>query len=148
MSKLHWSLLVLYVTAAAAYGGWRGRHLWSGWGVWCLLLPPVVAAALTAFAWRRKGGPLGVGVVMGGVSAVGIGGAALGIAWGVAEATGRWAGGTATNTANGAAFGAAGIGLAWAAQTSREAAKPRELSGSDGAGGPADPGATPDRGGK
>src|SRR5262245_47063467 len=94
MGKSHWSLLILYLTAAAGYGGWRGRDLWSGWGVWCLLLPPVVWVALIALSDLRRNTmgrtTVRMTLVMVGVGIVGIGGSAFGIAWAIGELTARW----------------------------------------------------------
>src|SRR5262245_17273213 len=84
MSKLHLSLLMLYLMAAAGYGGWRGPDLWSGWGVWCLLLPPLAWAGLKAVGeWRRNPywGTVQIGLVMTVVAVVAIGGQALLLAW-------------------------------------------------------------------
>src|SRR5262245_38114124 len=139
MGKLHWSLLILYLTAAAGYGGWRGPDLWSGWGVWCFLLPPVAWAALTSLRWWRSGGPSRVAVVMSGGAGVGIGASGLGIAWGVAAATARWSAEPAVRAIIGVGLGAAGGGLALLAAKSRQAAERREASGSGSTGGLAEP---------
>jgi hypothetical protein len=93
MSTLHLSWLLLYLAAAAGYGGWRGRELWSGWGVWCLLLPPLVWAGAKAFAdWRRNPywSSAKIGVVMTVFAVVVVGGPALFLAWIVGDATERW----------------------------------------------------------
>src|SRR5262245_53237082 len=146
MGKLHWSLLILYVTAASGYGGWRGPDLWSGWGVWCFLLPPVAWAAVVSVEWWRSGGPVRVAAVMSGGAGVGIGASALGMAWGVAEATARWSAEPAVRAIIGVGLGAAGGGLAWLYATSRKAAEPRGTSGSGSTGGLAEPGAGATRG--
>src|SRR5262245_42820914 len=93
MGKLQWSLLILYLTAAAGYGGWRGRDLWLGWGVWCLLVPALVAAAVQLVGeWRRNPdwAIIKIHLVMAVVGVAALGGAVLGFAWVVAEATQRW----------------------------------------------------------
>ena len=92
MSKLNGSLLIVYLTAAAGFGGWRGPDLWSGWSVWCLLLPPLVWAALKAAGeWRRNPYWLSIkiGFVMTVVAVVAIGGQAVILAWVVGEGTAR-----------------------------------------------------------
>jgi hypothetical protein len=151
MGKWHWSLLILYLIAAAGYGGWRGRDLWSGWGVWCFLLPPVAWAALVALGdWRRSpmgGTSIKIALVMGGFGVVGIGGSALGIAWGIGEATGRWSSEPAVRAISGVELGAAAAGMAFLAAKSRKAAGPPETSGSESTGRLAEPGPPPDRGG-
>jgi hypothetical protein len=124
MGKLIWSLLALYLTAAAAYGGWSGRDLWAGWGVWCFLLPPAAWAAVTSFRWWRSGGPLRVAVVMSAVGVAGMGASALGLAWVIAELTGRWSAGPAGRAIAGAGFGAAAVALVWATRNRRHAAAP------------------------
>jgi hypothetical protein len=90
MSTWHGSLLLLFWVAAASYGGWRGGDVWSGWGIWCLLLPPLAWGALkTVGEWRWN--PywvfIKIGLVMTAVAVVTIGGQALVLAWLVAEAT-------------------------------------------------------------
>jgi hypothetical protein len=147
MGKLHWALLILCLTVAAGCGGWRGPDLWSGWGVWCLLLLPVAWGALTALRWWRSGGPLQVAVVMSGFGIAGLGAAVLGIAWAVAEGTGRWSSEPAVRAIFGVGLGAAGGGLAWLYATSRKTSDWRETSGSKSTGGLAEPGSAPDRGG-
>jgi hypothetical protein len=143
MSKLHWSLLIVYLTVAAGYGGWRGRDLWSGWGVWCFLLPPVAWAAFVALRdWRRN--PMGwtsikLAFLMGGVALVGIGGSALGIAWMIGEATGRWSSEPAVRATFGVGLGAAAAGLTLLGARSRRAAQPRETKAPEGAGGLTEP---------
>src|SRR5262245_8771609 len=90
MSKLHWWLLIAYLAVAAGYGGWRGPDLWAGWGVWLLVLPAVAWGAVSAQQGFRSGVPLNVVAAMTAFGVVGLGAGALGIAWGVAEAAGRW----------------------------------------------------------
>jgi hypothetical protein len=150
MSKLHWSLLALYLTAAAGYGGWRGRDLWSGWGVWCLLLPPLaLAAGKTVGEWWRN--PywftIKMGLAMTVFAVVFIGGPALLLAWSVAEGTERWSAVPAVRAIAGGGLGAAAGGLALLAARSRKVAEPREVSGSESTAGPAEPSAAADRGG-
>jgi hypothetical protein len=135
MGKLHWPFLILYLTAAAGYGGWRGPDFWSDWGLWCFLLPPVAWTALTSLAWWRSGGPIRVAVLMSGVAVVGIGASALGIAWGVAEATARWSAQPAVRAVLGVGLGAATGGLTLFAAKSRPSAGEPERgvqSGTDG----------------
>jgi hypothetical protein len=151
MTRLHWLFLILYLTAAAGYGGWRGRDLWSGWGIWCFMLPPFAWAALLALGdWRRN--PMGwtsleIALVLGGFGAVGIAGSALGIAWGIGAVTGQWSWGPAVRAIFGVGLGAAGGGLALLAARSRKAADPRATSVSESMGGLPGPGFPPDDGG-
>lgn len=93
MSRTNWTLLLLYLTGAAAYGGWRGPDFFSQWYAWCLLLPPFVWAAVTAVGqWRRN--PYWFSVVSGllliGATVVGLGGQALLFAWAAAESSVRF----------------------------------------------------------
>jgi hypothetical protein len=90
ISHTNWTLLLLYLTGAAAYGGWRGPDFFSQWSAWCLLLPPFVWAAGHAVAqWRRN--PYwfsivtGLMLIMGAV--VGLGIQALLFAWVAAESS-------------------------------------------------------------
>jgi hypothetical protein len=126
MGKLRWPLLILYLIAAAGYGGWRGPDFWSGWGLWCFLLPPVAWTALTSLEWWRSGGPIRVAVLMSVVAVVGIGASALGIAWGVAEATARWSAEPAVRAVLGVGLGAAGGGLTLLAARSRASGRTDE----------------------
>ena len=89
MSKLFWSTWILYLTAAGGYSGWRGRDLWSDWGVWYLLLPPLALAAFTSLRSWRSGVHVQAAVIMSVFAVVAIGGSVLGLAWGIAEATRR-----------------------------------------------------------
>jgi hypothetical protein len=152
MGKLQWSLLILFLTAAAGYGGWRGPDLWSGWGVWCLLLPAVAWVALLALAdWRRNRmnwTSLKIALVLGGFGVVVMGGGALGAAWVVAETTSLLSSEPAVRAVIGVGLWTAVSGLALLAPKSRKAAEPRETSGSGSTGGLAEPGAPPDRGGR
>lgn len=46
-------LVILYPAATAAFGGWRGREMWTVAGDWWFLLPIlVVAVAMFSFDWR------------------------------------------------------------------------------------------------
>src|SRR5262245_21209569 len=93
MTKLGWCLLILYLTVAAAYGGWRGRDLWQGWDVWCLLFPPIAWAALKVVGeWRRNpySSTIQIALVMAVIGVACLGGIVLAFAWVVAEATERW----------------------------------------------------------
>jgi hypothetical protein len=132
MSRFHWVLLLLYLTAAAAYGGWSGRDLWSGWGVWCLLLPPLAWAALkTVGDWRRN--PywvfVKIGLVMTVFSVVVMGGQALLLAWMVAEATARWSAMPAVRAIAGVGLGAAVGALALAAKRAGHRTERRDTNG-------------------
>jgi hypothetical protein len=130
MDKLHWTLLILYLTASGGYGGWRGRELWSGWGVWCLLLPPVACAVLIALGdWRRN--PMGwtsmkIALMMGGFGAFGLWGCSLVMAWGIGEATERWSSEPAVRAICGCGLAAAAGGLAWFTAKSRKPPEPEE----------------------
>ncbi|MFO0965640.1 MAG: hypothetical protein U0793_08665 [Gemmataceae bacterium] len=135
MRTLHWSLLLLSLTVAAGYGGWLGPDLWSGWGVWLLLLLPIAWGTLTALREWRRGMPLRFAVILSGFGAIALGAALLGLAWAVAEGAGRWSLQPAVRALVGAGFGAAGGGLAWLYATSRRRAEPRETSASAGADG-------------
>jgi hypothetical protein len=149
MSKLHWSLLALYLTATAGYGGWRGRDLWSGWGAWCLLLPPLAWAALKAAGeWCRN--PywifIKIGLLMTVAAVVVIGGQALLLAWVIAEATEQWSAVPAVRAAAGVGLVAAVGALALAAKIFAKPTEPRDTNGSENTGDPAEPSAAPDRG--
>lgn len=113
MSRLHFTLLVLYLTAAAAYGGWRGDDVWSGWGIWCLLLPPLAWAAVQDVAgWHNPGrASVQIGLLLALLAVVAVGGQALLLAWMVAVATGRWSSEPAVRAAAGAGLLAAGMAL-------------------------------------
>jgi hypothetical protein len=148
MGKLQGSLLILYLTAAAAYGGWRGPDLLSDWGVWCFLLPPLAWWAFDALAWRRRNGPIQVALVMAVVAVVAIGGQALVLAWMAAEATGRWSSEPLARALAGVGLLAATGALLWVAKTFGKPAKAREANGSVDTVSPAEPGAAPDPGGR
>src|SRR5262245_41804908 len=115
MRVLHWSLLSLYLAAAAAYGGWRGTSLWEGWGVWCLLVPPLAVAAIKSVSDIHQN-PLGVVIVIclfQTVLAVGaIGGSALALAWMVAAVTGQWSSNPMVRAIIGVGLAAGGVGMA------------------------------------
>ena len=122
MGKLQWSLLILYLTAVAGYGGWRGRDLWLGWGVWLLLVPLLVTAALMLVGeWRRNPswGIIRIHLVMAVVAVAALGGVLLGVAWLVAEATQQWSPQPAVRAVIGGAMGAAAGGLALLSARSR-----------------------------
>ena len=143
MGKLHGALLILYLTAAAGYGGWRGRELWSGWGGWCLLLPPLALAVFHAFGdWRRN--PYGIFVVIGLLrivaAVVTIGGPALLLAWLVAEATVQWSAVPAVRAALGGGSSAAATALALAFG---KPAGSRDTTGSENNQGTTEPDAQP-----
>lgn len=117
MTRLHWALLVPYLTLAAAFGGWRGPEL--GWGVWCLLLPPLAWGAVATLPRFRGAVPFRAVAVMTGFGAAALGAGAVGIAWGVADATQRWSADPAVRAACGAALGFVGTGLTWLFAPSR-----------------------------
>jgi hypothetical protein len=147
MGKLGWSLLILYLTAAAGYGGWRGRDLWLGWGVWCLLAPPLAAAALQVIGECRRNphwGIIRIHLVMAVFGVAALGGAVLVLAWVVAEATEQWSAQPAVRAVAGALLGAAGGGLALLGAKSRKEAEPPPTSASEGARGPGEPAVAPD----
>jgi hypothetical protein len=151
MNKWHWLVLMVYLTAAAGYGGWRGPDLWSGWGVWCLVLPPLAWAALKAVGdWRRNRYwvVIKTGLVMTVVAVVAIGGQALVLAWAVAEATGRWSSDPAVRAVTGVGLGAAAAALVLAARHFGMPAEPRDTNGSVNTGVAAGPDAAPDPAGQ
>lgn len=74
-------LFAVYLSAAAAFGAWRAGGLWSGWPVWCLLLPPLAWWGHGALDWWRRGGPVQIPVVIGFVAFVLLGASGFGIAW-------------------------------------------------------------------
>ena len=146
MGKWQWLLLIFYLAAAAGYGGWQGADLWRGWGVWCLLVPPLAVAAgkLVGEGRRNPGwGTLRVHLVMAVVSALALGAAALGIAWVAAEATQRVSPQPGVRAVVGAAFGAVGGGLALLYARSRRAVPPSGGNGSASIDGPAGSDAAP-----
>jgi hypothetical protein len=131
MSKLHWSLLLVYLMVAAGYGGWSGPDLWSGWGVWCLLLPPFVWAALKAVGtWRRN--PywvsIKIGLAMTVVAVIAIGGQALLLAWVAAEATARWSSEPAVRAITAVGLVAAVAALAWAGKVFEKRPQSRDAN--------------------
>ena len=142
MSKLHWSLLILYLTAAAGYGGWQGRELWSGWGVWFLLLPLFTWETLKAIGeWRRK--PYWVCVrftlLKATLNIIMIGGFAVLLAWSSAWMTARWLEGPAVRAVVGALV-AAVILILSAYHTGNLAPASREGKDSEAMGNSPDPG--------
>jgi hypothetical protein len=143
-------LFALYLTTAAAFGAWQVGALWSGWPVWCLLLPPIALCGTQAFDWWQRGGPIQVLVVMGPAALVLLAAVGLGTAWVTAELMES----TrllrqlpaAVRVVIGAAVGAAVGGLTWHHERSR---KPPGCGGSppsDDKVGPAESVTTPDRG--
>jgi hypothetical protein len=129
MSNVHWSLLPLYLMAAAGYGGWSGPDLWSGWGVWCLLLPPFVWAAVKAVgAWRRN--PywvsIKIGLAMTVVAVIAIGGQALLLAWMAAEGTARWSSEPVVRAITAVGLLAAVAALVWAAKAFEKRSQSRD----------------------
>jgi hypothetical protein len=121
-------LFTLYLAAAAAFGALRIGELWSGWSVWCLLLPPLVFWAVQALDWWRRGGPVQVLVGVGLVAFVLLCLSGLGIAWVLAV----WMENTrlfqqlspTVRALIGAAIGLAVGGMARRYKLSREAVEP------------------------
>jgi hypothetical protein len=147
MTKFHWLLLMLYLTLAAGYGGWRGPDLWSDWGVWCLLIPPFVWAALKAIGmWRRN--PywvsIKIGLAMTVVAVVAIGGQALLLAWVAAEATTRWSADPVVRAITAVGLLAAVAALVWAAKAFEKRAQSRPATGSGNTDDPMGPAIEPD----
>jgi hypothetical protein len=90
LSRLGWAFVVLYMAVAAGYGGWRGPDVWSGWGIWCFLVPPVAWVAVVALVelrWNPGWTSVKIALALGGFGAVGLGAVALGTAWVMAEIT-------------------------------------------------------------
>jgi hypothetical protein len=145
-------LFALYLTAAGAFGAWRAGALWSGWPVWCLLLPPVALCGLQSLDWWQRGGPVQVLVFMGPIALVLMGAVGLGTACVTAALVeislllrelppaGR--------AVIGAAVGAAVGGLTWHYGRSREPPGCSSSTPSDGSVGHAEPAPAPDCGGK
>src|SRR5262249_325719 len=107
---------------------------WSGWSIWCLLLPPLAwVAGKAVVEWRHN--PywvfVKIGLLMTAVAVVAIGGQALLLAWLVAAATGQWSSGPVVRASIGMGLWAAACGLTSLAVNSRKAAEPQETSGSD-----------------
>jgi|SRR5262245_28923049 len=145
MSTLHLLLLLLYLAAAAGYGGWRGSELWSGWGVWCLLLPPLVWAAAKAFAdWRRNRywSSVRLGLAMIVVAVVTVGGPALFLAWLISESSERWSAVAAVRAMFGVGMVAAVGGLAMWGKTRGAKSESPVTSSFENVDGPAEPDAT------
>jgi hypothetical protein len=131
MSKLHWSLLMLYLMAAAGYGGWSGPDLWSGWGVWWLLLPPFVWAAVKAVGALRRNPDwvsIKIGLAMTVVAVIAIGGQALLLAWVAAEATTRWSSEPVVRAITAVGLLAAVAALVWAAKAFEKRAQSRDAN--------------------
>lgn len=127
MSRLNWSLLIAYLTAAAAYGGWRGSDLWSDGIVWLLLLPPFLWATIKAVGdWWRNPYWISVktGFMMTVFAIVAIGGQALVLAWIVSEATPRWSADPTVRAIVGAGSIAAFGAIVWA---TKQLGKPADL---------------------
>jgi len=115
MGKLGWSLLILCMTAAGGYAAWRSRDLWLGFGVWCLFVPPLMAATFQVIGewhrnayWRMINTCLVMNLV--GVAALGV--VVLGLAWVVIVVTRQWSEQLAVRAVIGAALGATAGGLA------------------------------------
>src|SRR5262245_46551044 len=113
MSTFQWSALILYLTAAAGYGGWSGRELWADW---CVLLPPFAYGFVkTIIDWRRN--PywvsIQIGLVMTVVAVITIGGQALLLAWLVAEGTERCSASPTVRAITGAVMMAAAFAMIW-----------------------------------
>jgi hypothetical protein len=147
MAKLNGSLLVLYLMAAAGYGGWRGGDVWSGWGIWCLLLPPLAWAALKAVGeWLRN--PywvfIKIGLAMSAATVLTIGGPAVVLAVLVAEVTERWSPEPERRALAGVGLVAVAVALQLATGTFGKLDRPQNSHGPVNTGG-AEPAAPPDR---
>ena len=134
MSKLGWSLLWLYMAAAAAFGGWRGTELWSDWGIWRFLLPPLAWGVLTVIGdWRRN--PywltIKIGLLMTGLAVVVMGGLGLGFAAIAANATVKWSSSPPVRAIESVALLAAGVAFTWAIKRYDKRAKPQGGSSSE-----------------
>jgi hypothetical protein len=149
MGRLRGWFLILYLAAAAGYGGWRGAELWSGWGVWCVLLPPLAWGILRAAGeWRRNRNrvSLSLGLLLTVFAVVAVGGQALVLAWIVAETAGRWSSQPAMRSAVAAGMFFAAGGLALIAYRSAQPGKPPDQSNTRNGTGAFD--AATDRGGR
>jgi arylsulfatase A-like enzyme len=122
MGRWHGLSLLVYLTAAGAYGGWGGRDLWNGWGIWCFLLPPVIwAGAQTVGAWRVDASlpSIMIGLVMTALAVAVIGGTAVFLAWLIADTT-LWSTRSAVRASVGGGLVAA-LGVAfWMGNTSKK----------------------------
>ena len=89
MGRSIWIVLP-YMTAVAAYAGWRGADVWNGWVIWVLALAPL-ALAVYALAFERqkqRAGKLAFVVsVMPVVACVWIALCGLALAWMIADTT-------------------------------------------------------------
>jgi hypothetical protein len=149
MSKFQWSALILYLTTAASYGGWRGRDLWSDWVVWCLLLPPFVwGLGKTIIEWRHN--PywvfIKIGLVMTAVAVVTIGGQALLLAWLVAEGTERCSASPTVRAVTGAGMMAAVTVMMWVGKRYGKPAELQDTNVPEDTEGSAGPSIAPDHG--
>ena len=148
MSKLNLSLWIVYTTAAAAYGGWCGQDVWSGWGIWCFLIPAVVVVAfLAALDWRRN--PMGwtsfkIALILGSIGIVGMGGGAMVVAWMIGSAMAQWSSVPAVRAILGAGMWAA---LAVVVAITWKPARQQETNGASATGSAAGPESAPDRDG-
>jgi hypothetical protein len=148
MSKLSWLLMWLYMTGAAAFGGWRGQELWSDWVIWCFLLPPLAWGVLKIIGeWRRN--PywltIKVGLLMTGMLVVVMGGLGLGFAAIAANATVKWSASPMVRVIESIAVVAVGVALTWATKGFRGTAELVEISGSENTKAPAESEPTPER---
>jgi hypothetical protein len=151
MGKLGWLLLSLYLAAAAAYGGWRGPDLWSDWGIWCFLIPPLALAALKGAAdWRQNPYPssIKIGLVMTLAAVVAIGGPTLLLAWVVAAATSDSSSQPVVRAVLGVGLLAAAFALGWVGKAFAKPAKAQGIDSTINSDGPALSGTPPDPAGR
>jgi hypothetical protein len=149
VKKSAWFVLILYLSAAAAYGGWRGPNVWSDWDIWCFLIPPFAAAAFKAVvSWRHN--PYWVSVKISLVvtlfAVVTLGGQALLVAWIAAAATSRLSSQPLVRAIMGVGLLLAGFALVWVGKTFKQLAESRGTIASVDNGGPAASGALPEHG--
>src|SRR3954469_25493237 len=114
-------LLFGYLAAAAAYGGWRGPDLWSGWGVWAVLLAPAFWAAARALR-TGSGMPPVLRLAMPVPAAIDIGGPAVVLAWAAGAWLGQYLPDPPGRAAAGLALGLAACGMGELAHRSRSKA--------------------------
>jgi hypothetical protein len=139
----------LYMTGAAAFGGWRGQDLWSDWVIWCFLLPPL-AWGVFKIIWEWRRNPywltIKVGLLMTGMLVVVMGGLGLGFAAIAANATVKWSASPTVRVIESIAMVAVCVALTWATKGFRGPAEPEEASGSESTKAPAKSEPTHERG--
>jgi dipeptide/tripeptide permease len=89
MGRSIWIVLP-YMTAVAAYAGWRGADLWNGWVIWVLALAPLGLAVyvLAHELHKHRGVKFAFAVsVMPVVACVWIALCGLALAWMIADST-------------------------------------------------------------